>query len=44
LFGGENRDCCTADGCHPNDAGFLRMAEVVYPVLKNILTAQGEIK
>lgn len=29
LFKDENRDCCTVDGCHPNDAGFLRMAEVI---------------
>ncbi|GHV00408.1 hypothetical protein FACS1894211_07630 [Clostridia bacterium] len=37
LFGKTNRDCCTADGCHPNDAGFLRMAETVYPVIKRII-------
>jgi hypothetical protein len=29
LFKDENRDACTVDGCHPNDAGFLRMAEVI---------------
>ncbi|MDD2503488.1 MAG: SGNH/GDSL hydrolase family protein [Clostridia bacterium] len=29
LFKDENRDCCTVDGVHPNDAGFLRMAEVI---------------
>ena len=29
LFKDENRDCCTVDGCHPNDAGFVRMAEVI---------------
>ena len=26
LFGAELRDCCTVDGCHPNDLGFARMA------------------
>jgi hypothetical protein len=25
LFGTENRDACTVDGCHPNDLGFYRM-------------------
>lgn len=29
LFKDENRDCCTVDGAHPNDAGSLRMAEVI---------------
>ena len=29
LFKEEYRDCCTVDGCHPNDAGFLRMAEAI---------------
>ena len=29
LFSGEYRDCCTVDGCHPNDAGFVRMADVI---------------
>ena len=34
LFGTSYRDCCTVDGCHPNDLGFLRMAEAVLPVLR----------
>ena len=29
LFGVDYRDCCTVDTCHPNDAGFVRMAEVI---------------
>ena len=29
LFKDENRDSCAIDGVHPNDAGFLRMAEVI---------------
>ena len=36
LFGTENREACTVDGCHPNDLGFMRMAEN-YPVLHSIL-------
>jgi lysophospholipase L1-like esterase len=37
LFGNENRDACTVDGCHPNDLGFMRMAERIYPVIKKAL-------
>ncbi len=37
LFGLENRDCCTVDGCHPNDLGFERMATVIGGVLEKIL-------
>lgn len=37
LFGTGFRDCCTVDGCHPNDLGFLRMAETVLPVLRKAL-------
>jgi len=37
LFGKENRDSCTVDGCHPNDLGFMRMAEGIYPVLKQVI-------
>ena len=33
LFGSAFRDCCTVDGCHPNDFGFVRMAQTVLPVL-----------
>ncbi|MBE6550631.1 MAG: hypothetical protein E7665_00715 [Ruminococcaceae bacterium] len=29
LFNGMNSDACTVDGCHPNDLGFMRMAEVI---------------
>lgn len=29
LFDGELRDSCTVDGCHPNDLGFFRMAQVI---------------
>ena len=27
LFNGPHADLCTVDGVHPNDAGFLRMAD-----------------
>jgi lysophospholipase L1-like esterase len=37
YFGRDNREACTVDGCHPNDLGFMRMAETIYPVLKKIL-------
>lgn len=37
FFGDKDRDLCTVDGCHPNDIGFLRMADVVTSVLRGIL-------
>lgn len=37
LFGQNDRDACTVDGCHPNDLGFMRMAENIYPALKRAL-------
>lgn len=37
LFQGEGRDCCTVDGCHPNDLGFYRMADIIGNVIKGIL-------
>ena len=37
LFGTEDRESCTSDLCHPNDLGFYRMANVVTPVIENIL-------
>lgn len=37
LFGTDNRDACTVDGCHPNDIGFYRMAKTVLPVLQQVL-------
>lgn len=30
LFGNEDWDNCTVDGCHPNDLGFYRMAKRMY--------------
>ncbi len=37
FFGEADRPECTVDGCHPNDLGFMRMAEVIYPYLKHVL-------
>ncbi len=37
LLAGTEPSNCTADGIHPNDAGFQRMAEVLTPVLARIL-------
>jgi len=36
FFGAFGREMCTVDGCHPNDLGFLRMAEPVYMLLSKI--------
>jgi len=37
FFGDADRELCTVDDCHPNDIGFLRMADVVTPLLRDIL-------
>lgn len=37
LFGTTDRDACTVDGTHPNDLGFLRMADTIEPVLREAL-------
>ena len=29
LFQGLSRESCTVDGCHPNDLGFFRMAQLI---------------
>ncbi len=36
LFGKEDRENCTVDGCHPTDLGFYRMAKGVYKKIKEI--------
>ncbi len=33
LFQVRFRDCCTVDTVHPNDLGFVRMADTIVPVL-----------
>lgn len=37
LFGGWDRDSCTVDCSHPNDFGFIRMAEGMLPFVKEAL-------
>lgn len=37
LFAGELRDSCTVDGCHPNDLGFFRMAQVIGKEIRRVL-------
>ena len=37
LFGEEDVYDCTMDGVHPNDLGFYKMAQTLYPVLKEAL-------
>ncbi len=37
LFIDQDYDSCTVDSCHPNDLGFFRMAQTIYPLLKNLL-------
>ncbi len=37
LFNGENTDVCTVDGCHPNDLGFLRMADGIGRIVEYVL-------
>ena len=37
LWGDTDWDCCTMDRCHPNDLGFMRMAEAVLPTLEEAL-------
>jgi lysophospholipase L1-like esterase len=40
LFGKDNRDACTVDGCHPNDLGFYRMAEAILPALREAVKSK----
>lgn len=37
FFGDSDRHFCTCDCCHPNDLGFYRMAQVIEPVIRQIL-------
>ena len=37
LYGPRDRDMCSVDGTHPNDIGFLRMADGLEPVLRAAL-------
>lgn len=37
FFGSEGRGECTVDGTHPNALGFMRMAQMLHPLLGEIL-------
>lgn len=37
FFGTQDRDMCTVDGTHPTSLGFLRMADGLEPVLRQVL-------
>ncbi len=37
VFRGPYSDCCTVDGCHPNDLGFAMEAESFTDVLRRLL-------
>jgi len=37
MFRGPDEDCCTVDACHPNDLGFLKMANSIGQVLIHAL-------
>lgn len=42
FFSGEHRYEYTLDGVHPNDAGFLRMADVIGSLISHILESRSE--
>ncbi len=39
LFEGEYSDGCTVDGCHPNDIGFMRMADKIGKIVGELLNS-----
>ena len=41
LFGRDDRDMCTVDGCHPTSLGFLRIADHLEPVLRRALSERA---
>lgn len=43
FFGHEGRAECLVDGTHPNALGFMRMAQSLYPVLRESLLKSGNI-
>ncbi|MBQ8814075.1 MAG: hypothetical protein IJZ85_06255 [Lachnospiraceae bacterium] len=44
FFNGEHQYEYTLDGVHPNDAGFLRMADSIGMVIRHVLEKAGEKK
>ena len=41
LWGDDDRQSCTVDGCHPSEKGFGRMADTIYPRLQAFLKKCG---
>ncbi len=37
IFAGHDRDSCTTDKCHPNDLGFMKMADSVGQIIKRYM-------
>ena len=37
FYGDTDRNLCSNDNCHPNDLGFYRMAQVIRPVMEQML-------
>jgi hypothetical protein len=42
FFAGKWRGVCTVDGVHPNDAGFLRMAEIIGNLIDDIRVGRAK--
>ena len=40
IYKKSERDCCTVDGVHPNDLGFMSMANAVEPYLLRALKSK----
>ena len=40
LFEGEFYESCTSDGCHPNDIGFMRMADKIGGVIAKVMNLE----
>ncbi len=40
LFDGEFYESCTSDGCHPNDIGFMRMADKIGSVIAEVMNLE----
>ena len=41
LFEGEFYESCTSDGCHPNDIGFMRMADKIGAVIAKAMNLKA---
>ena len=43
LFAGDMREDCTVDGCHPNDIGMKRMANVIGEIVELAMREYSEV-